>query len=71
MKAWRKIKPDLLLQTQIMDAVMTQKHSEQWVKDGGQFIPHASTWLNQRRWEDEQAGSSAADDQPSIFSGAI
>jgi len=71
LKAWRKIKPDLLLQTQIMDAVMTQKHSEQWVKDGGQFIPHASTWLNQRRWEDEQAGSSAADDQPSIFSGAI
>ena len=22
-------------------------------KDGGQFVPHPTTWLNQRRWEDE------------------
>ena len=25
----------------------------QWIKDGGNFIPHAATWLNQQRWEDE------------------
>lgn len=25
--------------------------SEQWRKDGGQFIPNPTTWLNQRRWE--------------------
>lgn len=30
-----------------------QKGSEQWQKDGGQFIPHPATWLNGRRWEDE------------------
>lgn len=30
-----------------------QKQSEQWCKAGGQFIPHPTTWLNQRRWEDE------------------
>ena len=23
-----------------------------WVKDEGRFIPHPTTWLNQRRWED-------------------
>ena len=22
-------------------------------RDGGQFVPHPATWLNQRRWEDE------------------
>lgn len=27
--------------------------SEQWTKDGGAFIPHPTTYLSQRRWEDE------------------
>jgi hypothetical protein len=26
---------------------------EQWVKNGGQYKPNATTFLNQRRWEDE------------------
>jgi len=30
--------------------------SEQWTKDNGQYIPHAATWLNGRRWEDELKG---------------
>jgi hypothetical protein len=30
-----------------------QRECDQWVKDSGQFIPHASTWLNQVRWADE------------------
>lgn len=29
------------------------KKSADWTKDGGQFIPHAATWLNQKRWQDE------------------
>lgn len=29
------------------------KGSEQWERDGGRFIPHPATFLNQRRWEDE------------------
>lgn len=27
--------------------------TEQWKRDGGQFIPHPTTWLNQQRWLDE------------------
>lgn len=27
--------------------------SADWTKDGGQYIPHAATWLNGKRWEDE------------------
>lgn len=30
-----------------------QKQSEQWCRDGGQYIPYPATWLNQRRWEDK------------------
>lgn len=37
----------------VLTALERQKHSEQWQRDGGQFIPHPATWLNQRRWEDE------------------
>jgi len=29
--------------------------SESWNRDGGRYIPHPSTWLNGRRWEDELA----------------
>lgn len=35
----------------IMSALEIQKTSEQW--QNPRFIPHASTWLNQQRWEDE------------------
>ncbi len=34
-------------------ALAWQVNQPQWTKDGGQFIPHAATWLRARRWEDE------------------
>ena len=37
----------------LLCALENHKQSAQWVKDGGQFIPHPTTWLNQRRWESE------------------
>lgn len=53
LKSWLKIKPtDNLLNT-IMAALTNQRASSDWLKDGGKFIPHASTWINQSRWEDE------------------
>lgn len=52
-KAWNKLKPSAELQEIMGKALMRQKQSPQWNKDGGQYIPYASTWLNQRRWEDE------------------
>jgi hypothetical protein len=52
-KAFEKLKPDNTLATVILLAVEQQARSPQWRRDGGQFIPHPATWLNQRRWEDE------------------
>lgn len=37
----------------ILKALSVQTQQLQWTKDGGVFIPHASTWLNQERWNDE------------------
>jgi hypothetical protein len=49
-KAWQKLNPPLDV---VLEAVEKQKNSEQWSKDNGQFIPHPTTWLNGKRWEDE------------------
>lgn len=38
----------------ILAALRWQALSEQWQRDGGQFIPHPATYLNQGRWKDEQ-----------------
>ena len=50
-KAFDKLKPSEELITAMLSAIA--KQTEKWRNDGGKFIPHCSTWLNQRRWEDE------------------
>jgi len=49
-KAWQKLKPPLDV---VLEAIEKQKNSDQWSKDNGKFIPHPTTWLNGKRWEDE------------------
>lgn len=49
-KAFTKVKVPL---ETLLKAIEDQKRSVQWQKDGGQYIPNPSTWLNQGRWEDE------------------
>lgn len=52
-KAWHKVEwtPDLV--SKAMTALEAWKQSEQWTKDAGRYIPHAATWVNGERWEDE------------------
>jgi len=52
-KAWRRLAPDAALEQTMAQAIADQRRWPQWVKDGGQFIPHPATWLNGRRWEDQ------------------
>lgn len=49
-RKWKTQKPPL---ADVLTAVKRQSGSEQWRKEGGQFIPNPATWLHQRRWEDE------------------
>ena len=53
LKAWEKLRPDAALRARMAAAVAAQSRSAQWTKDGGQFVPHPATWINQKRWEDE------------------
>ena len=62
-----KAKPDAELFEKIMQAVATAKVSEQWLREGGRFIPNPSTWINQGRWDDEPlppAGSGSYQQRP-------
>lgn len=52
-KAWVKISPDAELTATILKAIGAQCATEQWLKDGGKFIPHPTTWLNRKGWLDE------------------
>lgn len=55
-RAWLKFKAIKNLEKvfpDIMADVENKKKSEQWNKNGGQFIPMPSTYLNNERWNDE------------------
>ena len=34
-------------------SIEAAKTSEDWTKDNGKYIPHPSSWLNNKGWEDE------------------
>lgn len=55
-KAWDRLKPEQ------KDAAMKALplHVEMWSDREAQFIPHAATWINAERWEDEIPAKGAA-----------
>jgi hypothetical protein len=60
--AWAEFKkrnPGDDLTDAMIAVVLSQRASEQWRKEGGQYIPNPRTWLHQGRWQDEAPVSSA------------
>jgi len=53
MRVWAKLKPDDELFEAIMLGLRRARASIEWKREGGRFIPHPATFLNQGRWEDE------------------
>jgi len=52
-KAWSKSQKERPAIDKVIEAIEAQSKGDQWTKDGGQFIPHPATWLNQGRWDDD------------------
>ena len=53
-KKWfKKNKPSSELFSSMMSSLEQFRGSKDWLKEKGQYIPYPSTWLNQKRWEDE------------------
>ena len=51
--AFAKRKVTSALLEEMLSAIAKQKNTDQWKKDGGQFIPNPASWLNAGRWQDE------------------
>lgn len=58
-RAWMRSKPPL---SACLFAIRWQLRDKAWLKDGGAFIPHPSTWINSERWLDEQPAAPRAPD---------
>lgn len=53
-KKWfLKNKPNQELFDIMIKSLELFKKDKEWLKDNGQFIPHPTTWLNQKRWEEK------------------
>lgn len=50
-KAFHALKPSKAMYELMLKGLEEQKKSAQW--QDPQYIPHAATWIRQRRWEDE------------------
>lgn len=54
-KKWfRKNQPSNELFSFMINKLEQFRGSTDWQKDGGSYIPYPSTWLKQKRWEDEE-----------------
>lgn len=53
-KAWLKIKPNEQLLATMLAMIERAKTSVEWQKENGRYIPYPASWLNAKRWEDEE-----------------
>lgn len=59
-KAWHKAGAEVIADA-IIAHVERKKVSQEWTKDGGEYIPAPLVYLNKRRWEGaEEAGGGKA-----------
>jgi len=56
-KAFSKLNPDDTLLNAMLSAIDKAKKSEDWMKDKGRYIPYPATWINAKRWLDEETES--------------
>lgn len=59
--AWYKAGIDSDLTDKIIAHVSRRRNLWEWKQEGGQYIPHASAFINQRRWEDDLTGKPTSD----------
>lgn len=50
-KAFEKVSVPLAV---LLEAVAWQREQELWTKEGGKYVPMPSSWLNDKRWEDQR-----------------
>jgi hypothetical protein len=64
--AFAKLRPDTGTLQAILEDLTRRKSDPDWLKENGTFVPHPSSYLNNRRWEDEASTPGASN----LFAGA-
>ena len=52
-KAFKKLNPSEQFLETMLASIERARTSEQWLDEGGLYIPYPATWLNAKGWEDE------------------
>ncbi len=72
LKAFVKINPTEELLADMLENLERQKKYYAWGRQNWKYIPHAATWLNQKRWKDEVAdGKTDVPENSSPFGGFL
>lgn len=68
-RAWeqRRKKRELPELSELLAALGEAKRAHDWQKEGGRYVPHPATWLNQGRWADDYAG----EPEDGLWAGAL
>lgn len=53
LKSFTRLNPSNELLNEILANLRARSNHPDWTKDGGQYIPNPTTYLNQKRWEDQ------------------
>lgn len=61
---FEKIVDDKETLAEIVNGVEKHKRSTQWQRNGGQYVPYPTTFLNGQRWKDEPQNYESEDYQP-------
>lgn len=61
-RVWQRRKPGMELTATVLAALAWQKQQDNWIREGGRFVPNPATWLNQGRWEDEPSDAPRVND---------
>jgi len=51
-RQWVRLDPNPALQLRMLAALDAQMRSDEWARDGGRWVPLASSWLHGERWRD-------------------
>ncbi len=65
--AWKKTQPPL---RDVLKALSWQRTTDQWRKNGGQFIPYPASYLMQGRWTDDPPAFETGSDGKPWFASA-
>lgn len=70
LRSWQRHKCEAITD-KIIASIAPHMESDEWKKDGGEFIPHPATYLNQGRWDDvlEKQFRKTAPDRPALYQG--